>query len=759
MKVEENTSTFIRKLQEGDTETWQQFDQQYRQEMVAYLLKMGVSAEDAEDIYHEALVKVLQRIDEFDEKKYFDRWLRRITINQCIDYLRRRRRSPESAWSEDAQNVAADDLDPSVQAQQSELHQRIDAAIASLPFRQKQVAQLRLREEMKFGEIADTIGGNAASLKSLFGKAKKKLQLQLAAYLQAFWLPWHRLKEFALGSATSKSVVLPIALTVSLSCHGLLIYSLRHLPRKPENMFVSTSAIVVTLEGGVGRGRQVRYPPTISGQNRPILKTNSINLTGNSTVASGRTSGEGFSSSLSFTPLRSVALTFPDIQAQAPDTTELPDMTRTQMVFLERTHPNSTRRQGVPLRRDDKALLLPVSQSTTSIAPLQIDESTLPSFLYREAEHPDEIFGFKIEQDAEAFNGGYLVLPGDVEPNNAIASYRFIVAEAQAGDYYLWGRVLSKNLQSDSFRVNVDDADPRYIWDTGVFQRWTWTILVARQGSYSYIGNETPQKIHLNEGEHTLSILGRETDTQLDALLLARPVPTNTEEVIHTLPQHPLPERWMNTDATKEWQLISLNEPPQVFTSYIRFGNTRKDISSTLITWPLRRLKFSGQPLESALFPPYQTYLLSKKPPKRARSQLWLDYSQILTNPTIFCLSFGSRSEAFVVASPVVFLSNESGLLAVQGSVAALGEGFNRSQKRQLYQTLMNGGGRLILLANKQGLPRLRWEVEQIFSRYEWRVLPSSHQLFWYPLKLPESVSINVCIICPHEVESSVFIS
>ncbi|MBC8231079.1 hypothetical protein H8E77_16115, partial [bacterium] len=69
-----------------------------------------------------------------------------------------------------------------------------------------------------------------ASLKSMFGKAKKKLQLQLAAYLQALWLPWRRLKEFALGSAASKSVALPIALTVSLSFHTLLIYSLRHLP-------------------------------------------------------------------------------------------------------------------------------------------------------------------------------------------------------------------------------------------------------------------------------------------------------------------------------------------------------------------------------------------------------------------------------------------------------------------------------------------------------------------------------------------------
>jgi len=656
--------------------------------------------------------------------------------------LRRRRRSPESAWSEDAQKVAADDLEPSVQAQQSELHQRIDDAIASLPFRQKQVAQLRLREEMKFGEIADAIGGNAASLKSLFGKAKKKLQLQLAAYLQALWLPWRRLKELALGSAASKSVALPIALTVSLSFHTLLIYSLRHLPQKPEEMCIPTSAIVVTLEDGVGRGRQVRQPPDISisnRKNRPGLNTDTINLKANFKESLGKRFGEGFAPTSPFTPPKPVVVTLPDIKTQASETTKFPDVTRTQVMLSERTHSNSIHRQGISLRRDGNVSFLPISQSTKSRDLIHDDQPAFPSFLYREAEHPDEIFGFKIEQDAEAFNGGYLVLPEGIESNNAIASYRFTVTEAHAGEYYLWGRVLSKNLQSDSLRVNVDNADPRYIWDTGVFQQWTWTILVVRHGSNSYIGNETPQKIHLSEGEHTLSILGRETGTQLDALLLSRSVPSRLSggEVIHALPQHPLKEGWMNTDA-KEWQLISFTEPPEVFTSYIRFGNIRKDISSTLITWPLRRLRFSGQPLELALFPSYQTYPLSKQPPKR---QLWFDYSQILTNPTIFCLSFSSHCK-IVVASPVVFLSNENGLLAVQGAVSALGDGFTLPQQRQLWQTLENGG-RLILLANEQSLPRLRWEVEDIFPRRDWKALSRSHQLFLHPLKLPESLSVE----------------
>jgi len=75
MISKEDTSNFIHKLQDGDEGAWEQFDAQYRQRIINYLLKMGLNAFDAEDIYHETLVKVLQRIDEFDEKRYFDRWL------------------------------------------------------------------------------------------------------------------------------------------------------------------------------------------------------------------------------------------------------------------------------------------------------------------------------------------------------------------------------------------------------------------------------------------------------------------------------------------------------------------------------------------------------------------------------------------------------------------------------------------------------------------------------------------------------------
>jgi RNA polymerase sigma-70 factor (ECF subfamily) len=520
MTVKYNTPTFVRKLQEGDAEAWQEFDKQYRPKILAYLLKMGVSAEDAEDIYHEALVKVLQRIDGFEPTGHFDRWLLRIAVNQCIDYLRRRRRSPESAWSEDALQIPANDLEPSRQAQQNELRQRIDEAIASLPPRQRQVAQLRLREEMKFGEIADVIGGDAASLKSMFAKAKKKLQLQLAAYLQVFWLPWRRLKEFA---------------------------------------------------------------------------------------------------------------------------------------------------------------LLPES--------------------------------------------------------DAIASYRFTVPEDQAGEYYLWGRVLSRDGQSDSFRVSVDAKDSEYIWDTGIFQHWTWTIFVARQGKKIYAGDETPQKIHLTAGEHTLSIWHRESDTRLDALLLSRPVPMKSGEGIHALPHQPLTEGWVDVNS-KEWQFMS-NESSEIFTSYIRFGY----MTPTLICWPPRRLRFFGQPLELAFSPPYLTYSLSNPPPPKRK--VWFYHPRYLSHPTIFFISFGNRSEIFVTASPVAFLSNESGLLAVQGAVGTLDRGFTFRQHRQLRETLLHGSGRLILLASPQGLPRLKREAENILRRYEWEVLPCSHPLFRYPSQLSGSVLIE----------------
>ena len=96
-----------------------------------------------------------------------------------------------------------------------------------------------------------------------------------------------------------------------------------------------------------------------------------------------------------------------------------------------------------------------------------------------------------------------------------------------------------------------------------------------------------------------------------------------------------------------------------------------------------------------------------------------------------------------MTASPVAFLSNESGLLAVQGAVGTLDRGFTFRQHRQLRETLLHGNGRLILLASPQGLPRLRREAEKILKRYEWEVLPRSQPLFCYPSQLPESVSME----------------
>ncbi len=739
MTVKYNTTTFIRKLQEGDAAAWQQFDEQYRPKILAYLRQMRVSAEDAEDIYHEALVKVLQRIDGFEPNGHFDRWLFRIAVNQCIDYLRRRRRSPELSWSEDALQIAANDLEPSRQVQQNELRQKIDEAITSLPPRQQQIAYLRLREEMKFGEIADAIGGNAASLKSMFAKAKKKLQLQLVAYLQVLWLPWRRLKGFVSSSAASQSVALPIALTLSLSLHVLLIISLRHLPIKSESIFTPPSVIVTVDSLPAGRGAKGHQRPiSISGRkNRPALKTGTINfVSADSTASLGRTSGGGFASTSSLTPSQPVAVIFPEIQTRTSEATEFPDVMGTQAKMYLHTPSTSIRRQEEPAGQDEKASLLS-SQNTKPIDSLQVGQSDFFSGIYREAEYPDEIKGgFLIGQDAEAFGGQYLVLPKGVSLNGgAIASYQFTVTEAQAGEYYLWGRVLSKNGKSDSFRVSIDDSKPQYIWDTGIFQQWTWTVFVARQGKSPYIRNGTPQKIHLTAGEHTLSIFARETNTQLDALLLSQSVLTKAGEVIHALPQQPLTEGWVDGNA-KGWQLISSNEPSEVFTSYIRFGSIRR----TLISWPSRRLRFSEQPLELAFSPPYLTYLPSNhRPPKRL---LWFYHQKYLENPTIFFISFGSRSEIFVVASPVVFLSNESGLLAVQGVVGTLDDGLTFRQQRQLRQALY-GNGRLILLASPQGSPRLRREVEKIFRGCEWKALSRSHPLFLYPSQLPANVSIE----------------
>ena len=135
------------------------------------------------------------------------------------------------------------------------------------------------------------------------------------------------------------------------------------------------------------------------------------------------------------------------------------------------------------------------------------------SGFYLEAEDGELSGGFTIESDVAASNGHYLAAPAVAAPDDgegaAQARYTFTLAED--GDYLIWGRIYSPDIDSNRFHVRLDGG-VRYLWRITVGTIWYWDDLHDDQNY-----NE-PLRFQLSAGSHELVISNVAANARLDRL-------------------------------------------------------------------------------------------------------------------------------------------------------------------------------------------------------------------------------------------------
>ncbi|HTR06277.1 MAG TPA: RNA polymerase sigma factor [Paraburkholderia sp.] len=149
--------------------------------LIALASRMLGDRADAEDVAQEAFVRIWKQAPHWrtGEAK-FDTWLHRVALNLCYDRLRGRRE--ESV--EDPHNVAEPAPDPAgAPDQQLEARtrdERVRAALAALPVRQREALVLTYYQELSNLEAAGLMGISVDALESLLARARRTLRAQLA---------------------------------------------------------------------------------------------------------------------------------------------------------------------------------------------------------------------------------------------------------------------------------------------------------------------------------------------------------------------------------------------------------------------------------------------------------------------------------------------------------------------------------------------------------------------------------------------------
>jgi RNA polymerase sigma-70 factor (ECF subfamily) len=180
--VEQVAGELARGLRRRDPALIENLIQQYHYRLFRYLLMLTGSREEAEDLFQETWIRVLEKGHQYKPRWKFETWLFTIGRHLAIDFLRRRQPQSLDALLQPMGNsrpLELEDIEsPSAfdKAFQGEEAASVAAALAHLPPSYREVLTLRFHEDMALEEIAQVADSPLSTVKSRLYRALAMLR-------------------------------------------------------------------------------------------------------------------------------------------------------------------------------------------------------------------------------------------------------------------------------------------------------------------------------------------------------------------------------------------------------------------------------------------------------------------------------------------------------------------------------------------------------------------------------------------------------
>jgi RNA polymerase sigma-70 factor, ECF subfamily len=157
-----------------NVDVFRQHMERYQRLVFRTAWRMLGRREEAEDVAQEVFLKLHQQLGRLPEGVELASWLYRVTVNQCLDQVRRRRRL---ASEEVLAGVASGERTPEERAENSEQVARLARWIPRLPEGERAALVLRELEGLPTKEVGAILGVSEETVRTSVHRAKEKLRL------------------------------------------------------------------------------------------------------------------------------------------------------------------------------------------------------------------------------------------------------------------------------------------------------------------------------------------------------------------------------------------------------------------------------------------------------------------------------------------------------------------------------------------------------------------------------------------------------
>ncbi len=169
---------------QGDQDALGMLYERYSRAIYSFSLRIVGDAQVAEEILQEVFVRAWQQGGSFQSARgTLITWLLSITHNLSIDEVRRRKRRPQKAESEEPEAILATLADDGSNVEEevwlSSLRVSIQDALKQLPAAQREAIELAYFQGLTQREIAETLGEPLGTIKTRMRLGMLKLREQL----------------------------------------------------------------------------------------------------------------------------------------------------------------------------------------------------------------------------------------------------------------------------------------------------------------------------------------------------------------------------------------------------------------------------------------------------------------------------------------------------------------------------------------------------------------------------------------------------